>query len=241
MMSRFCRLSVLAVMFAICANAADKEQVTSFTLPRPKTDGASQLDLWATNYYVYLATQSEGGIPLLDAAGHPLGPVLSAKDWCLGGIEGTIKVGDTTYNFDRTKPPPQVNCKKVVKFNVGSNRYAKAKGPFGDGVKGFGLVPWRSLATDPNTIPTGTVLFIPDAVGTKLPGGLVHDGYFFAADVGSHIDANHIDVFTGTSEEPVLRFVRSSQDKQFKAFIVPDASIMQAFSDLHTRWIFGQP
>jgi hypothetical protein len=83
-------------------------------------------------------------------------------------------------------------------------------------------------------------LFIPRAIGTSLPDDKKHDGYFFAADVGSAINDNHIDVFTGTSRSAVFDFVQSTPSEQFDAFLAQDAEIVQALTDLHRHWIFGE-
>jgi 3D (Asp-Asp-Asp) domain-containing protein len=212
-----------------------RRQVESFTVP-PISKHA--IAIWATNYYVYSASAAEKGIPLLDIDGKQLGPFLTSRDWCLGGIEGTVMIGGTTYNFAGEGNSKQVDCKNVVKVNVGNIRYRKARGPFGDGTAGFALVPYRTIATDPDVIPTGTVVFIPAAVGEKLPNGLRHDGYFFAADVGSKIKGGHIDVFTGTSQAAVFQFVTSDSDHRVDAYVVEDKAIIGAFRDLHKTWIF---
>lgn len=44
------------------------------------------------------------------------------------------------------------------------------------------LLPYRSLASDPTKILSGSVLFIPQAYGVVLPSGEIHDGLFFAQE-----------------------------------------------------------
>jgi 3D (Asp-Asp-Asp) domain-containing protein len=70
----------------------------------------------------------------------------------------------------------------------------------GGGVRdsmGCRVVPMRTLAVDPKVVPRGTVVFIKETVGLPLPGGGVHDGLWYASDVGSAIKGDRIDLFTG--------------------------------------------
>jgi 3D (Asp-Asp-Asp) domain-containing protein len=62
---------------------------------------------------------------------------------------------------------------------------------------GCHLAPLRTVAVDPNIIPRHSVLFIKQTVGLKLPDGTVHDGYWYASDVGGAIKGQRIDLFTG--------------------------------------------
>jgi len=67
--------------------------------------------------------------------------------------------------------------------------------PFGIGVAGYALVPFRSLAVDRRYIPIGHTVEIPDLIGTPLPDGTGHDGCFVAVDGGGAINGHHIDLF----------------------------------------------
>lgn len=75
-------------------------------------------------------------------------------------------------------------------------------------MKGYKLFPYRTIAVDKNHIAYGSVVFIPDAVGTEIlkkdGKTFLHDGYFFAGDTGAAIKTNHIDVFTGIEAIPFL-------------------------------------
>lgn len=72
--------------------------------------------------------------------------------------------------------------------------------PYGVGVQGFALVPYRSLAVDPRFIPLGHVVEIPALQGLPLPDGSTHDGCFVAVDGGGAIDGHHIDLFLPSIE-----------------------------------------
>ncbi|MHB8530931.1 MAG: 3D domain-containing protein [Caulobacteraceae bacterium] len=62
---------------------------------------------------------------------------------------------------------------------------------------GCQVVPMRTAAVDGVEIPKHTVLFIKETVGLPLPGGGVHDGYWYASDTGGAIHKGRIDLFTG--------------------------------------------
>ena len=139
-----------------------------------------------------------------------------------------------------------VNCRECEKFknstlNVeswGGVRWKVSSG-FGEGVKGYKLIPYRTIAVDNNHIAYGSVLFIPDAVGVEVSNNdgttFFHDGYFFAGDTGGAIKVNHIDVFTGVDDSHPFSFVRSSPKYRFKAYIITDAVIVEELTDSHKK------
>lgn len=57
--------------------------------------------------------------------------------------------------------------------------------PFGRSAYAIPLIPLRSVAVDPQTIPIGTSVYIAAFDGLSLPGGEVHDGCFLAHDIVS--------------------------------------------------------
>jgi 3D (Asp-Asp-Asp) domain-containing protein len=75
------------------------------------------------------------------------------------------------------------------------------------GAKGVGnldslgckVVAMRTAAVDKNLIPKGSILFIRETVGLKMPDGSQHDGYWYASDTGGAIKGQRIDLFTGFS------------------------------------------
>ena len=75
--------------------------------------------------------------------------------------------------------------------------HAGAKGVGGIDSIGCKPVAMRTAATDPKLIPRRTILFIAETVGTPMPGGGVHDGFWYASDVGGAIKGNRIDLYTG--------------------------------------------
>jgi 3D (Asp-Asp-Asp) domain-containing protein len=164
-------------------------------------------------------------------------------------MEGTLIVtkadGQTaTYNFDGTAAARQTTCKpyfsKLSEKKLAAlerTRFRIARGPYGDGAKTFVLVPYRTLAVDPEKIDLGSALYIPKARGVKikLPHGstATHDGYFFAGDVGGAIKNNHVDFFLGISLKNPFKFVTSDDSSTFEAREVADQSIVSLLRALH--------
>lgn len=209
---------------------------------------ARPVSLWATYYYVHQATEIAGGQPILDMNGKALTRI-SRKDWCYGSLQGTVQVVNShgvpvTYNYVGRGSREQVDCSAYFSSlsgstlsGVNSTRFEAVAAPYGLGTGGYNLVPYRTIAVDPNRIPIGSVIYIPAARGTKiiLPSGqqVVHDGYFFAADVGGAIRGNHIDIFIGVAERNPFPFVTSSAGGTFEAYIINNAEIAQTLSALH--------
>jgi 3D (Asp-Asp-Asp) domain-containing protein len=73
---------------------------------------------------------------------------------------------------------------------------------WGTGSSGLPLAPFRMVAVDPRVIPMGTLLYLPELDGRRMPGraphgGYVHDGCVVAADVGGGIKGKQLDLFVG--------------------------------------------
>jgi 3D (Asp-Asp-Asp) domain-containing protein len=64
---------------------------------------------------------------------------------------------------------------------------------------GCPVVPMRTAAVDGVAIRRHTLLFIKETVGLRMPDGRLHDGYWYASDVGGAIHEGRIDLFTGRS------------------------------------------
>jgi 3D (Asp-Asp-Asp) domain-containing protein len=206
----------------------------AFPLVEPNLAEAERTSLWATYYYLPQVSSVADGFPLLDMKGKPIGPKLSRRDWCNSAMEGSVRVTDekgvgTTYNYAGVAGSSQVDCSPYFDYDVSRTRFQAAKGAFGDGVKNYRLIPFRTIAVDPTVIPYGTVLYIPKARGqvVTMPDGTtaIHDGYFFAGDTGGLIKENHIDVFIGVAKSNPFSWISSSQDQTFSAYIVDKADI----------------
>ena len=73
----------------------------------------------------------------------------------------------------------------------------KSRFPWGRGATGRAITPLRTVAVDPDEIPLGATLYIPDYHGLRGPDGKAHDGCFLAEDRGLKVRGKHVDVFTG--------------------------------------------
>jgi 3D (Asp-Asp-Asp) domain-containing protein len=113
-------------------------------------------------------------------------------------------------------PILEVPGQHVVEANFAPHWFLKATlyhagGGGGDAKDSLGCrpVPMRTVAIDPRLIPRRTILFIAETVGLPMPGGGVHDGYWYASDTGGSIKGSRIDLFTGHghgSMAPAARF-----------------------------------
>jgi 3D (Asp-Asp-Asp) domain-containing protein len=85
-------------------------------------------------------------------------------------------------------------------WNVKATLYhAGAKGVGNLDALGCKVVAMRTAAVDRKLIPKGSVLYIKETVGLKMPDGTRHDGYWYASDTGGAIKGQRIDLFTGFS------------------------------------------
>ncbi|MFM7447207.1 MAG: DUF3747 domain-containing protein [Leptolyngbyaceae cyanobacterium] len=228
-------------------DGGSSNSLSRFNLPEPAPNRLQVTSLWATYYYLHQAQTIAGGNPLYDKAGNHLGIELSDRDWCAAALQGSVAISDGTrslgtFNFAGRGSAMQVNCAvfypNLRTVNATSrSRFIRSNTPFGEGVRGNQLVPYRTVAVDPALIPIGSVLYIPAARGVviTLPGGgqAVHDGYFYAADVGGAVQGNHIDVFIGPTTRNPFTFVRSTPSASFQAFLVNDAQIQTQLASLH--------
>jgi 3D (Asp-Asp-Asp) domain-containing protein len=89
---------------------------------------------------------------------------------------------------------------RVINFAAkisGEIRYQFTVHPWGTGVGNCALIPFGSVAVDPDRIPFGSIIKIAETVGTPLPDGKLHSGFWIASDTGSAIRGDRIDLFSG--------------------------------------------
>jgi 3D (Asp-Asp-Asp) domain-containing protein len=221
-----------------------EERALQFTLPEPESGQVEEaMNLWATYYYLPQVTSIADGYPLLASDGKKLGPSLSKKNWCSAAMEGSVRVtfeGVTkTYNYNSSSSEYQVDCSEYFSQRVGGTRFRLANGAFGDGVRNYKLIPFRTIAVDKKVIPYGTMLYIAKARGVKFTQAdgttAIHDGYFFAGDTGSAIKQNHIDVFIGVSKTNPFKWITSSSSGTFPGQIVENQDLLKTVTFLHTK------
>lgn len=77
---------------------------------------------------------------------------------------------------------PNSNYLDYGQYDTIFENAAKVNSSFRNTINNYKLVPYRTVAVNPKDILTGSILFIPQAVGIRLPNGTYHDGYFLAHD-----------------------------------------------------------
>ncbi|WP_430403053.1 3D domain-containing protein [Fluviicola sp.] len=246
------KTKIISVLIGLSAYSFAQDSSGEFHFPEPETTALSTpLSLWSTQYYIH-EFRSGGAIPIVYANGESSGLFADTCDFCTASLEGTAYVTDslgtiTVINFAKSGDSSFVDCRACKKYassklkveSWGKTLWTKSEG-FGDGVKNYRLIPFRTIAVDKDVIPYGTVIYIPKAKGKiiELPDGeqVTHDGYFFAGDTGGAIKKNHIDIFTGIySGNPFSDVIKSNEGKTFEAVIVTDATIINALTEMHTK------
>ncbi len=243
-----CRiLPILAA--CLLATSGASQELDVFAAPeQPET--LEELSLWATEYYVHIA-DAGGTIPFLSPAGDTLAFCADSCDFCTACLEGTVFLLDSTgshsvLNYAARDANAQMNCRLCSQYtgsslrveSWGSVRWKHSSG-YGEGVRGYHLVPYRTVAVDPKLIPYGSVLYVPAARGTAIAINdsttIEHDGYFFAGDTGGAIKGNHIDVFTGTDASHPFDFVRSSAKHTYEVRLVEDPDVLRVLTEIHAN------
>ena len=158
---------------------------------------------------------------LYDENGKPIASVASAFKAKLE-VEGVGKLADgrvvSFAGFKKTNGSAG---------NNGREAYYQAvkNAPFGFGVENYKLIPYRTVAVNPRQILIGSVLFLPQAYGTVLPSGEIHDGLFFAHDAGRAIMQGRLDLFVGTEEDldnSFSRSMRPSNHREVEVYLVQE-------------------
>jgi 3D (Asp-Asp-Asp) domain-containing protein len=219
-----------------------EERALAFSLEAPAIEELDRaLNLWATHYHTPSITPAHATIsaafPLIGRNGQPISPPLLHRDWCEAALQGSVSIQQgetaTAYVFVDSKGPEQANCDQWlgslsdgVKNATRRARFMKVNHPLGCGVRNHPLVPFRTIAVDPDTIPLDTVIYVPELRGRifQMNGrAFVHDGYLFAGDRGGAIKGAHIDVFLVESAAgPLEDLFASTASRTFKAHILDE-------------------
>ena len=105
--------------------------------------------------------------------------------------------------------------------------------------KGTSWCPTELLPLIPMLFPLGSVVYIPAAVGIKITETgktpWTHDGYFFAADVGSKIVGDKMDFFLGFSTINPFPFVTSNPKDKFTVEIIQDPQMVSKYAAMHGK------
>jgi 3D (Asp-Asp-Asp) domain-containing protein len=116
--------------------------------------------------------------------------------------ESSDPIGDLIARATSSAPAADMRLKATL-YHIG------AKGVGALDSLGCRVSPMRTLAVDPTRIPRRTIVFIKETVGMKLPGGGVHDGRWYASDIGGAIKGNRVDLFTGQGKGSMGQFLRA--------------------------------
>ncbi|MBC7690518.1 MAG: hypothetical protein H7222_02005 [Methylotenera sp.] len=93
---------------------------------------------------------------------------------------------------------------RIINFQgrkEGVARWTTTRHEFGRGVGDCPLIPFHTIAVDPERIPLGSVVYIPGTEGMRLPDGSIHDGVWRAEDIGSAILKDRMDLFVGDGDQ----------------------------------------
>lgn len=174
----------LAVVLSLAA-CTDIERVIS---PRVEDAPRPDLTLRVTQYY----TAVEGEYPIGDSTAFLTvdGAVLhegSEDFYRAAATEGSARLSDGTV----------LNWHRKVDGEV---RWKEVSAAYGLAADGCELVPWRTIAVDPDVVPLGTRVRILETQGITLPDGETHDGIWWANDTGVSIEDDRVDLFTGNGQ-----------------------------------------
>ncbi len=200
------------ILIAACAGV----RPTPERVPRPEpgeepAPERESLGNYKLTFY-YLVDESDARfagqlkqVPILDIYGRTIAMV-SAEFKRKADIEGSARLSDgRVINYaGRATDGIRYRVVRGARWGLGA-----ANAEFISKVEPYKLIPYRSAAVDPKTIPLGSVLYIPRAEGIRLPEGIEHDGYFLAHDVGGAITGKRLDLFVGTEEDVRNTFTRN--------------------------------
>lgn len=159
-------------------------------------------DLKPTFYWIALETQSSDpkNRNILDINGGVIART-TARFFSELQLEGTGRLLDgRMVNFHQFIQGPNG---REIRYRI-----CGPEAPYGYGYGDRPLTPFRTVAVDPRVIPLDSKIFIPAAVGAKLPDGSIHDGYFDALDIGGAITDLRVDVFTSFGDQSQV-FIRN--------------------------------
>lgn len=151
----------------------------------------------AKNYYIADEAKFSGNTtsPILDRNGNVIAQADS--QFVNGGEKGTLKYEKTGVLDDGT----------VVVYDTtidGIPRHFVQQNGVGFGANGTSLQVFRSIAVDPDTIPLGTFVEIPETRGMILPDGTAHNGIWRADDIGKNLKGFEVSLFIGTEGNRVF-------------------------------------
>lgn len=203
------QIAVPICLMAACAPQASLTNELDTSLGATSEAASSQKLLSPTIYFIELIKiheqKCETKKTIYDINSKPMlqvCPNLYKK--CV--IEGTcalLNAEDMNHNQDweNSNSVHDIDLINYIKLKNGVPLFQKvdtARCPYGYGVKGMCLDPFYTIAADLVYHRPGDVIFVPKVVGTVLPNGERHSGFFIVRDKGGAIKgAERFDFFTG--------------------------------------------
>jgi 3D (Asp-Asp-Asp) domain-containing protein len=174
---------------------------------RVAASGGRPLGTFRNTYYDFPnEADFEGSqVPLKNARCDTITPVAKSffEALCVQG-SGTLRKGSTVSFAKRDCACAEI-CPKTQQKICFDELDAK-EFPWGRGATGKPITPLLTVAVDPEVIPLGTAVYVPelDGLPRDLDGSAHHDGCFIAQDKGLKVKGQHLDVFTGHASMTVL-------------------------------------
>jgi 3D (Asp-Asp-Asp) domain-containing protein len=162
--------------------------------------GGRPLGTFRNTYYDFPneADFEGSNVPLKNAKCDTIAPVTKGfyEAVCVQG-SGTLKRG-STVSFAKRDCDCAETCSKTSQ-KICFDELDPKEFPWGRGATGKPITPLVTVAVDPDVIPMGTALYVPELDGLpRDPDGISrHDGCFVAQDKGLKVKGQHVDIFTG--------------------------------------------
>lgn len=189
----------------------------SYPVPNPLPEPAF-IDGFKNTFY-YLAIEND----------HPAD---EPKDQELLDMKGNLlaKVSLSFFKSIKLEGSGELSDGRVLNFAGrvnGETRYHVTTHFWGRAGGNCALKPFKSVAIDPTFVPQGSIVFIDETVGMKLPDGTLHDGVWYADDTGSAIQKARVDIFVGKrewSKSLAAAGIKHMQPLTIRVLRLPEAS-----------------
>jgi len=238
---------LLSMTMASCAtNLSDRSR--KFALQEPNRfalyRSTGPISVFPTFYYTPEFRARNSGYPLLDMEDRPLTSdgvtlYLGKREWCMAALEGSASVrglSGTNHTINYAGVGSKVvDCRDYLaeKYSATNRvRFKEVDYFWGEGRPGCALVPFRTIAVDPDHVPLGSVVYIPQAHGAGFRHDgkqYEHDGYFFAADTGGVIKGRRIDIFSGRAQDNRFSNAVYSNGKNVDIFVLRQSKVGGVF------------
>lgn len=166
---------------------------------RPRDGDAPERNLYRNTYYDFPAERPAPGAPTETIFSPDCQPIRTVSKafhdaLCVQG-SGQLATGQTV-SFAKRDCSCAAECPRTGQ-HICFEALDPTRFPHGRGAMGTAITPLRTVAVDPEQIPLGTAIYIPEYHGLRDLDGQAHDGCFIAQDRGLRVTGRHVDVFTG--------------------------------------------